>query len=165
MVKLVVINSSPIIALAKIGKLELFHRLFDSVSITKQVYEEIMSKPNYAESIAIKKAVENDKWVKVHKAGEINKILGIGEASSLSLALKLKQPLIIDDKKAVFIANTLGVECHGTLYIILLALKRKIIKNKKEAIDAVNMLINNKLYLSSEALSEFYTLLNKINIQ
>ena len=160
---MVIVNSSPLIALARVGKLELLRNVFRSISITEQVYQEIISKPDYSESIAIKKAVENDKWVKVHKADEINKILGIGEASSLSLALKLKQPLIIDDKKTVFIANTLGVECHGTLYIILLALKRKIIKNKKEAIDVVNLLISNKLYLSSEVLSEFYELLNKID--
>ena len=90
--------------------------------------------------------------------------MGVGESSSLGLALKLKQPLIIDDKKAVFIANTLGIECHGTLYVILLALKKKIIMNKKEAIDVVNHLISNKLYLSSDVLSEFYAMLEKIKV-
>lgn len=165
MVKVAIVNSSPLIALARIGKLELLRKLFGNVSITGQVYQEIMSKPTYAESIAVKKAVEDDKWIKVHKSEEINGILGAGEASSLGLALMLKQPLIIDDKKASFIANTLGLECHGTLYVILLALKKKIIKNKKEAIDILNLLINNKLYLSSEVLSEFYALLNKINLK
>ncbi len=159
-----VINSSPIITLAKSNKLELLHKLFKEVIITEQVYKEIMSKPDYAEAIAIKKAVDADK-LKVQKIREIKSVLGAGEASSISLALKLKQPLIIDDKKAVFIANTLGIECHGTLYIVLEALKRKIINNKKEAIDIVNLLISNNLYLSSDALSEFYILLNKIKIQ
>lgn len=159
-----IINSSPLIALARIGKLELLRKVFNNISITEQVYQEIISKPTYAESVAIKKAVEDDKWIKVHKCKEINDILGVGEASSLGLALMLKQPLIIDDKKASFIGNTLGLECHGTLYVILLALKKKIIKNKKEAIDIVNLLINNKLYLSSDVLSEFYALLNKIDI-
>ena len=163
MVKVAIVNSSPLIALARIGKLELLRRAFSSISITEQVYHEIMSKPDYAESIAIKKAVEEEKWIKVNKSKEINDSLGAGEASTLGLALMLRQPLIIDDKKASFIANTLGLECHGTLYVILLALKKKIIKSKKEAIDIVNLLISNKLYLSSEVLSEFYTLLNRIN--
>lgn len=162
---MVVINSSPIISLAKIGKLELLNRLFEDVSITEQVYKEIISKPAYEETIAIRKAVEENKWLKVQKAYEINKALGVGESSSLGLALQLKQSLIIDDKKAVFVANTYGIECHGTLYIILEALKKRIINNKKEAIDTLNQLINNDLYLSSDVLSEFYTLLNKINIQ
>ncbi|MBI2653260.1 DUF3368 domain-containing protein [Candidatus Woesearchaeota archaeon] len=160
---MVVINSSPIISLAKIGKLELLRKLFGEVYVTEQVYKEIMSKPTYPESMPIKKASE-DKWLKVEKAHEITAPLGKGEASSLGLASKLKQPLIIDDKKAAFIAKTIGVECHGTLYVVLLALKRGLIKNKKEAIDIVNQLINNKLYLSSEALSEFYALLDKINV-
>ena len=162
MVKVVIINSSPIITLSKIGKLELLHKLFGDVMITEQVYHEVMSKPTYPEAIAIKKAVEGDKWLKVQKAQEINKTLGLGESSSLGLASKLKQILIIDDRKAVFVASTIGVECHGTLYVILLALKKGIIKNKQEAVEIVNQLIGNKLYLISEALSEFYSLLNKI---
>jgi len=158
-----VINSSPIIALAKIGRLELLRNLFNKVSLTEQVYKEIMSKPSYTEAIAIKKAVENDKWIKVQKIDEIKSALGKGEASSISLALKLNEPLIIDDKKAAFVASTLGIKCHGTLYVVLLALKKKIIKDKKEAIDIVNQLIDNKLYLSSDTLAEFYALLGKIN--
>ena len=162
---MIIVNSSPIITLSKIGKLEFLHKLFGDVIITEQVYREIMSKPTYAEAISIKKAVEHDKWLKVQKSQEINEVLGAGEASSIGLALKLKEPLIIDDKKAVFIASTFGIECHGTLYVVLEALKRRIIKNKKEAIDVVNQLINNKLYLSTEALSEFYSLLDKTSIQ
>lgn len=162
---MVIVNSSPIITLAKIGRLELLHKLFGNVIITENVYQEIMSRPTYAEAIAVKKAVEDDKWLKVQKYHGTSKVLGAGEASSIGLATKLKQPLIIDDKKAVFIANTFGIECHGTLYVILEALKKKVIKNKKEAIDVVNQLISNKLYLSTEALSEFYSLLDKIKIQ
>ena len=161
---MVIVNSSPIITLGKISKLELLRKLFDIVIISEQVYKEIRSKPYNEETIAIKKAVEDDKWIKVQKSIELKVNLGIGEASSLSLASKLKQPLIIDDRKAVFVANTLGIECHGTLFIVLLALKRKIIKSKKEAIDIVNQLIGNNLYLSSDALSEFYVLLNKVNL-
>ena len=159
---MVIVNSSPIISLAKTGKLWLLHKLFDKVIITEQVYEEIMSKPEYPEAIAIKKTVEHEKWLKIQKSYEISKILGSEEASSIGLALKLKQSLIIDDKKAVFVAKTYGIECHGTLYVILEALKKGIIKNKKEAIDAVSQLISHNLYLSTDTLSEFYSLLEKI---
>ena len=163
MVKVAIANSSPLIALGRIGKLELLRRVLGSVSITEQVYQEIMSKPDYSESVAIKKAVEEDKWIKVSKSKEIDNILGVGEASTLGLTLMSKQLVIIDDKKASFVADTIGLECHGTLYVILLALKKGIIRNKKEAVDVVNLLIGNKLYLSSEVLSEFYALLSKIN--
>jgi len=163
LVKVAIANSSPLIALGRIGKLELLRRVLGSVSITEQVYQEIMSKPDYSESVAIKKAVEEDKWIKVSKSKEIDNILGVGEASTLGLTLMSKQLVIIDDKKASFVADTIGLECHGTLYVILLALKKGIIRNKKEAIDIVNLLISNKLYISSEVLSEFYALLSKIN--
>lgn len=164
-IKMVVINSSPLIALGKIGKLELVHKIFDKVAITEQVYEEILSKPSYEGAIAVKRAVEDGKWLKVEESPGISELIGAGEASSIGLAIKLKQPLIIDDRKAAFIASTFGVECHGTLYIILEALKGRTIRNKKEAIDVVNQLVNSNLYLSSEILTEFYSLLDKIKIQ
>lgn len=157
-----VVNSSPVISLAKIGKLELLKKIFNDVRLTEQVYFEIMKKPAYEEAIAINKAVEIDKWLKVNKSEKISEILGIGEASSISLALSLKQELIIDDRKAAFIAENLGIECHGTLFVVLEALKRKIIKNRYDAIEIVNQLVKNNLYLSSEILSEFYSLMNKI---
>ena len=160
-----VINSSPLTALGKIGKLELLHKIFDKVAITEQVYKEILSKPTYEEAIAVKKAVEDGKWLKVEKSNETSALIGVGEASSIGLAIKLKQPLIIDDRKAAFIAGTFGAECHGTLYIILEALKRRLIRNKKEAIDVVNQLVSNNLYISAETLAEFYSLLEKIKIQ
>ena len=154
-----VIDSSSAIALAKIGRLAILHKLFDDVFITEQVYGEVISKPLSEEAITIKKAVE-EKWIVIRKAREINNILGVGEASSISLALELRQILIIDDKKAVFIANSfLGAECHGILYAILLALKQGIIKNKEEAIEIVNELISSKFYLSGDVLSEFYSML------
>lgn len=162
---MVIINSSPTITLAKIGKLGLLHMIFSEAIITEQVYKEIMSKPTSPEAIAVKKAVEDDKWLEIQKSDETYQPLGAGESSSIDLALKLNQPLIIDDKKAAFVANSVGIECHGTLYIVLEALKRGIIKNKQEAIDIVGQLINNNLYLSAETLSEFYSLLNKVEIQ
>ena len=162
MAKMIVVNSSPIIALGKIEKIELLRKLFGSVIMSEQVYKEIISKPSSAEAIAVKKAVD-DRWLKLHKTSRIKGVMGIGEASSLSLASQLKQPLIVDDRKAVFIANTMGIECHGTLYVVLLALKRGVIKNKREAIDILNQLISNNFYLRSDILSEFYTLLNNID--
>lgn len=159
-----VVNSSPIITLAKIGKLEFLHKIFGIVIIPEQVYKEVLSKPDYSEAIAIKRCVEHEKWLKVQKSKEINGNLGIGESSSIGLASKLKHILIIDDKKAAFIAGTLGVECHGTLYVILESLKRGLIKDKKEAIYIVEQLVNNNLYLSTETLSAFYSLLEKVKI-
>jgi len=37
-----VVNSSPLIFLAKIGKLDLLNKLFDEVIIPKAVYEEVV---------------------------------------------------------------------------------------------------------------------------
>ena len=157
-----IIDSSALIALGSIGKLEIIKKSLENITITEQVYAEATAKSESNEAISVKKAVEDVKWIKVQKSNEINQNLGIGEASSISLAYELKQPLITDDKKAAFIASTLGIECHGTIYLILLALKKKILKNNSEAIAILNELIaSRKLYLSSEVIAEFYYLLNQ----
>ena len=156
-----VVNSSPIIALGKAGRLELLRGLFGTVTITEQVYTEIMAKPEREEAIALKRAREAGTWITVERVKKLDSGLGAGEASSLSLAFKRKEVLIADDRKAAFVSSTLGIECHGTLYLVMLAFKLKVLRNKEEAITLVNTLLKGGFYLGSDSLARFYELLNE----
>ena len=139
--------------------------MFDEVIISEDVYREVTLKFSTQEATDVKNAIEVGKWIKVKKSQKLEGIIGAGESTSIKLALKFNQPLIIDDKKAAIIGKSMGIECHGTLYVVWLSLKIGILKNKKEAIEIVNQLISNNLYVRSDVLSEFYELLNKINIK
>ena len=98
----------------------------------------------------------------VKEASATESSLGKGEASSIWLAEKEKRMLIVDDRKAAFMATMYGVECRGTLFLVFLGMKKGFIKSKKETLELVSTLVGNGLYLSSDVLAEFYVMIEKL---
>ena len=150
-------DSTPIIFLSKINKLELFKELFTSIIIPESVKEEtlIENKPGYE---AIKKAIE-EKWIKIanpKKRLELN--LGKGETDAISLAKEKSETLIIDDAYAIKAAKVYDINTIRTTTIIFMALKRKII-NSEEAIKLLNKLIEEGYYIKP---AEYAAILNKL---
>ena len=156
-----VVDASVIIVLGKSNALWLLRRLFGKVLITSFVYGEMMTKADNEESKALEEAVKEG-WVVVKEASLGGDVLEKGESSSIWLAEKEKRILIVDDRKAAFIASTYEVKCHGTLYLVFLGMKKNIIKNKKEAVALVSQLVSNGLYLGSDVLAEFYVLIEEM---
>lgn len=156
-----VIDSSSLILLGKIRRLRLIKDLFNEIIITKHVFDEVGEKPQSEEFLAIKKAID-DEWIKVKKCEGITSSLNKGEASSISIALKEKSILITDDMRAIVTAEQLGIEAHGTLYIILECLKKGKIENKEKAKKILGELVINGLYISSDLIADFYERLDKL---
>jgi len=161
---MIVANSSPIIILAKQGILNLLQKCFKSVMIPESVYEEVMHKSGTPEAIALEKAVK-EKWTSVQKVNVLDdldtKSIGQGEKEAISLAIQLKSILIIDDDSARKYASIFGVEAHGTFYVIYLACTRKLI-DKTTAKNAMESMIADGFYISTETYSRFVSLLNMI---
>jgi len=128
--KPVVSNSSPLIWLAKIGRLVLLKTLFGEVVIPRRVYEETTLKKQSADAILIGKAVEAG-WIKVseEKMEEADALAGVsgihlGEAEAILLAQRLGTELIIDEREASVTAQMFRVKPLGTIAVLLLALAR-----------------------------------------
>lgn len=160
---MIVADSSPVIILAKQGLLELFKKCFQKLIIPQSVYEEILQK-NTPEAIALTKAIK-DKWIFVEKVA-INPILktekiGQGEKEAISLALKHKSILIIDDDSAKKYASIFGVEAHGTLYIVYIAFIKNLIR-RNDALNVLKNMIADGFYISAEIYNKFYELLGSI---
>ena len=141
--KPVVSNSSPLIWLAKIGRLTLLKTLFGEVVIPRRVYEEATLERQSADAVLIGKAVE-DGWIKVsgekmEEAGVLADVSGVhlGEAEAILLAQKLGTELIIDEREASITAQMFGVRPIGTIAVLLLALARgQLVLNEfKECLD------------------------------
>ena len=80
-------------------------------------------------------------------------VLGIGETTAMSLAKQEKISLFFtDDLDARNVAKHFGFEAHGTLAIIMRALKEKII-NKKEAEEKVQSLADSSLFITSDLIA------------
>lgn len=139
-------NSSPLIFLTKINKLELLKELFEKITIPEAVKKEVLVE-NKEEYNAIKRAIEEG-WIVIENPKKYTNLgIGKGENSSLNLAKEKNEALIIDDLRAVKIAKSLNIEFIRTTDILLMALKRDLIK-KEEIIKLFNELIKNKYYLS-----------------
>ncbi len=161
---MIVSNSSPIIVFGKQGRLELLKECFGKVIIPESVHQEILRKGESHEAAAVKKAT-NAKWLIVEKA-EVSALLitekiGQGEKEAISLAVKHKIQLLIDDDFAKTYASILGVEAHGTLYIIYISCFRDFI-TKNEAKGILNDMIEGSFYISTELYSKFFDLLNSL---
>lgn len=161
---MIVINSSPLINLGKQGRLEIFKNCFGKILIAYAVYQEVIKKTGSPEAVAVKKAID-DRWVIVEKVPihtTLNTLkIAQAEKEAISLATKHNSLLIIDDDIAKRYAAILGVEAHGTLYVLYLACIKNIIK-QDNAKNIFNTIVKDGFYLSTDIYINFMELLNSL---
>lgn len=140
----VVVDTSALIALSNINRLDLLRRLFTDVLVFRAVAEE------YGEPLP--------GWVRVLNTKNrqlVQALLGYvhrGEAETISLAIEVKANIVIlDDKKARNIARKLGLKVIGTIGILILAIKQNLIDNIEVEI---NRLLRTSFYLSQEVITK-----------
>jgi uncharacterized protein len=130
----VVSNSTPLIYLSKIGKLDLLKELFGEILIPKEVWTEVVVEKGKTlgrkDAYAVEHAIAQG-WIKVLAADpfEMPIELDKGEEEALSLAKQLNlETVLIDEVSARSAARLLGLTPRGTIFVLLMALKeRKIV--------------------------------------
>ena len=110
----IISNTSCLIALSNIGKLDILRELYGSVYVTKEVMGEFGEQlPEWVTICEVK-----DKM----KTRLIQNTLDLGESSTIALALEEKDSLLIlDDGKARRFAKGLGLMFTGTIGVIIKA--------------------------------------------
>ena len=141
MSKIIISDTSCLIALSKIEKLVLLKELYQEILITKDVYHEFGgSIPDWIIITEVK-----DK----QKQKLIEERLDKGEASSIALALEIENAtLIIDEIKGRKIAQSFNINIIGTIGIILLANKKGLISD----VTSIILRLVNKGFRLSEKL-------------
>ena len=133
------VDSSTIIALSKIGELELLKKLLNKIYITKSIEKELL-KYQYPETNKIKAAI-GDWIIPIEVKGNIREYtkykLGKGEAT-LFLTPK-KDNLIIDELNARRIADVENREYTGLLGLIVAGVECGKFK-KARALEVINKL-------------------------
>jgi len=126
----IVSNATPLIYLAKIGRLDLLRRVFGEVFIPEEVKVEVVDKGkrlSERDAYLVERAI-HDGWIKVLHT-DLLKVpieLGHGEVAVLSLARKLNlKEVLIDDVPARTAAKLLNLTPRGTIFVLLKALKKK----------------------------------------
>src|SRR3989338_6753420 len=116
------------------------------IIIPKQVYEEVVLKgkeERFFDALNVENSIKEG-WIKVKEIDidkEVNRLaseIDIGEIALISLAKKLRPSLLlIDDASGRAIAESMGFNVKGTLFILLKAYKKGIIQ-KVEIKELIN---------------------------
>ena len=132
-------NTSPIIALAKIGRLKLLKDLYGTIPISPFVKTESVDKGKELgapDALEIERAI-NEGWIKVTELTKrqnhtIHRLvsearIGFGEAGALTLAKDKGIPVILDDKEARALAKSWDLERTSTVMILYEAFIKNLI--------------------------------------
>ena len=117
-----VVNSSPLITLAKIGRLDLLEGPGVTVVIPAPVAQEVARWPKEDPARKALAAGWGGIPVVVQTAADVlDWGLGLGESGVITLARSMSATAVIDDKAARTAARILGVRLTGTLGLVLKA--------------------------------------------
>lgn len=119
----VIVNTTPLIALANTDRLEILHKLYGTILVPQAVMDEIISEP-------AKQRVRSSSWIKIEEIKDqaqkdyFRARLHAGEVEVMILAREQKADLVImDDDAAKKTAKFLGLNVTGTLGVLLKAKK------------------------------------------
>ena len=149
---IVVSNTTPIISLSSINKINLLEEIFKKIYIPIAVYNEIRAKNSYGfseieENFFIIKPITNSIYKNI-----LLKDLDEGEAETITLALEMKAEIIlIDERLAYKIAKSLSLNPIGTISVLIEAKRRNLIKNLKNILE--EMVVKGRWY-SKNVLNE-----------
>lgn len=156
----VVSDTSPIVNLAAIGKLNLLPDLFGKVYLPVAVYDEIVvrgaGQPGSSE-------IQTALWVEVKQCSNplllqhILLELDPGEAEAIVLALELQtQNVLMDEKDGRAVALRYHLKPIGVLGILLEAKKRGLIFSVRQCMDDLSILA--RFYISDPLYQHLVTL-------
>lgn len=115
----IISDTTALIVLSKLEQFSLLSNLFERVIIPSVVYDELITK----EAIALPDFFQIEP-VSHHDIMLELMVLDAGEAQAISLANRLKLPLLIDEKKGRKIAQHQGISVFGTVGLIITNTKR-----------------------------------------
>lgn len=145
----VIVNSTPLIALCNVGRLEILRTLYTEITIPEAVFAEVTKKEDSACQI-VKKSLD---WIRVERILNpsdkkmYQAKLHDGEVEVMILAQEgVRADLVIlDDNAAKKTAKYLGLTVTGTLGILLKAKKAGIIPTIAPVLEEIK---KNGFYIS-----------------
>jgi predicted nucleic acid-binding protein len=156
-----IVDSSVIVPLLRIGKLELLKSYFGKIQIPQEVYDEIMAGMTGA---SIFEEVCKD-WIIISSEKFINaESVALEEGISntdavlILLAEGKKQVLVSNDSALILVARSRGVKCFWLTSIIFECVKKKLL-SRKEAKTMLLQLVQAGMHLSNDVYS---TMLDEI---
>jgi predicted nucleic acid-binding protein len=145
---ILIADSSALVALSIVDKLDVLEKLFGEVYVPRAVYDEV-SKKNKAESYKLANYCK-DKVLDIQSSANFNISLGQGESEAIVLYTEQDADfLLCDDKKAKKFAQSFGLKVIGSLGILLKAKEAELINEIAPLIEILRgsrIFIDDKTY-------------------
>ncbi|MGZ8217366.1 DUF3368 domain-containing protein [Methylomagnum sp.] len=141
----VIADASPLIGLAKIGRLALLRQLYQELLIPPAVHAELRAGSERPGGPELLQALNNG-WLKVADpadipgavCAELRQVLDAGEAEAIALALHCSAGLlVIDEQRGRVIAQRKGVQIAGSGAVLLAAKRLGHIESVAAELDAL----------------------------
>ncbi|MBN1925253.1 MAG: DUF3368 domain-containing protein [Prolixibacteraceae bacterium] len=130
MPRIIVSDTSCLILLDKLGKVNILQSLFGTITITEIIADE------FGKTIPEFFSIENPKDKNYQKI--LESFLDSGEASAIALAIEKEECLlIIDEYKGRREARNLGLDYTGTIGIFIIAKRKGLINSITEILEAI----------------------------
>ena len=139
---LVVADSGPLIALARIKQLPLLPKLFKEIIVPNAVWDEVTVKGKGSPGA---NEVKEAKWIKIKSVDSssvehVALLLGQGEAEAIVLAESLPDSLVLlDDARARRVAERFGIKHMGTLGVLIMAKKQGFISEVRTHLESLQL--------------------------
>jgi predicted nucleic acid-binding protein len=156
---IIISDTTPIISLIKIQRLDLLEKLFGEVLIPEAVFRELTTNETFKNEATIVKSskfiktspIKNKKSLEILQAASG---LDDGESEAIILADELKSDvLIIDERKGRKVAQNLGIVITGTVGILIQAHYENMISEEEVKI-CFEYLKNSSIRLSDSLIQE-----------
>ena len=128
---LIISDSTTIITLLNIGRLDVLKNIFSLVYIPQKVYEEVVIEEKIIldkDFFIVKEISDKNLYTLLSKS------LDAGECEAIVLAKEMELSLIIDEKKGRKIASNLGINIFGFIGLLILNYKNRLL-TKKDTLD------------------------------
>ena len=151
-------DASPLICLAKAGKLHLLREIFERVLIEEEVKRETIDRgkeEGAPDALVIEDAVKEG-WIEIEKIKEEKRFSGIhkGEGNTILLAKKHKCLVLIDEEDAREVARAVDLKVRGSLYVLREAIEKDLI-SKEESIRTLDEMIEDGFRISTRIYAKF----------
>jgi uncharacterized protein len=136
---IVVVNTSPLILLAKIGRLDLLALLYNQVVIPQAVWAELREKQG-PETEQIEKLIQTgdlrQQKALPHHLSQVSSDLGRGEQEAIALAVQLQAALVIlDDQEGRRTARQKSLAVTGTIGVLIEAREKGLLTSIRRELD------------------------------
>lgn len=154
---IVVSDTTPLLTLLKIGRIDVLNKLYNSVHIPFAVFEELTRNTEYPEEAEY---FRNCPFLEVHSDFSAERVsllqratgLDLGESEAIILADE-KQPslLLIDESKGRVVAESMKLTITGSIGILFAAYQKKLltadeIDQSVSMLRGMNRFIGEKLF-------------------